>query len=310
MGRMRGCMRGLACISPWGSKSVALGGREEAFMSSLVHRIPGMAASERGYASFLNKLRTDVFDHVTTGWLSAGLNPDTNMKAFKDLAKYINHSTGRGDLGKFDRFAVELNALFFSPKFQMSRLQLGKDLVTSDPAVRKIIAADAAAFVGTGLLVLSLAKAGGADVELDPRATDFGKIRIGNSRVDFSGGILAACPVRCAGNDGRTRERRAYQWYRQNGGRCELPEKQSVPGCWPDVGLLAGQTMVGERIEPSLGEVPEQVWNTMAPIFLQDLQAAIQFQGLDASTPLIGTAAFFGAGVSTYPQMQAINRFG
>jgi hypothetical protein len=42
--------------------------------------------------------------------------------------------------------------------------------------------------VGASTAILSLAKMGGAEVETDPRSSDFGKVVIGNTRFDVTGG--------------------------------------------------------------------------------------------------------------------------
>ena len=49
-----------------------------------------------------------------------------------------------------------------------------------------MVARDLAIFVGTGVSILAALKlSGAADVEVDPRSANFGKVRVGNTRLDF-----------------------------------------------------------------------------------------------------------------------------
>jgi hypothetical protein len=58
-----------------------------------------------------------------------------------------------------------------------------------EPTVRKEAIKSLLGFAATGTSLLALAKAGGADVVTDPRNADFGKIKVGNTRVDPWGGF-------------------------------------------------------------------------------------------------------------------------
>ena len=71
----------------------------------------------------------------------------------------------------------------------MSRIHRPLRVFTSTPAVRKIVAGDLVAFVGANIGALALARQlHGTDIELDPRSSDFGKVRLGDTRIDIHGG--------------------------------------------------------------------------------------------------------------------------
>ena len=175
---------------------VMLGSREESFMSSYAERIPllgkGIKASERAYIGFLNKLRFDVFADLVNKADSLDLDPRKNRDLTKAIADFINNATGRGTLpGSLSKASVALNSIFFSPRLIMSRLNLLNPLyyVKQDPFVRKEALKSLFTFVGVGVTVLSLAKILEADVGTEPRSSDFGKIKIGNTRIDVWGGF-------------------------------------------------------------------------------------------------------------------------
>lgn len=170
-----------------------LTGREEAFMSNLAEKIPifGKLAkgSNRAYTGFLNKMRVDLFDDFVK---TAELNGIKSEKYFDDAAKFVGSATGRGNLPKMlEGSAPALNSIFFSPRLMASRISLinPQFYMKLEPTVRKEALKSLGAFVGTGMSILALAKANGAEVSTDPRSADFGKIKIGNTRYDIWGGF-------------------------------------------------------------------------------------------------------------------------
>ena len=175
--------------------------REEAFMSGLADRIPVVGktlikGSERAYSMGLNKIRVDMYNRFADMMEARGLTVENSPKQYKQMAHYINNATGRGDLGSFlNKSAPILNALFFSPRLIASRVNMLTYLLqprfyrTVPKEVRKAYLMDMAKFVGLGISVLGLASLNGADVEGDPRSSDFGKIKQGNTRWDIWGGF-------------------------------------------------------------------------------------------------------------------------
>ncbi|HPW22273.1 MAG TPA: hypothetical protein PLE61_15845 [Vicinamibacterales bacterium] len=170
--------------------------REEDFATnffSRLKRIPGLAlyvkgieGSERAYSTGLNKLRADTFDHYADLLDEQGAATPENLRA---LANYINIATGRGNLGSLAPAARQLAAVFFAPRYAISRFQLLGTLVRAPAPVRALIARDLVRWFGANMGILSLAVLAGASVEWDPRNSDWGQIRIGNSRADLWAGF-------------------------------------------------------------------------------------------------------------------------
>lgn len=168
--------------------------QEEAYQSRWARHIPGVAASQRAYEVFLNKVRMDTFSALVDGL--GGAQKVTPQEA-RAIANYINVVTGRGNFRGHDAAAAALSQLFFSPRFVVSRFQQlagqpiwGKDARQS-PRVQRLIAKEYAKWA-TGLAIIyGLAVASSSDsVEADPRSSSFGKIRVGNTRFDMSAGLL------------------------------------------------------------------------------------------------------------------------
>ena len=188
---------GLALTSKEGKN---LSQREEAFLGTWAEKIPllgrGVKASNRAYVGFLNKLRADVFDDLVKKYHAAGIDVTGkgNEKALKDIAKFVNAATGRGSLGNFSQAAAELSNAFFSPRLLSSRVTMlnPNTYVKLDPIVRKEAIKSLVSFGAIATTVASLAAMMFPDdvtVELDPRSSDFAKIKAGNTRYDILGGF-------------------------------------------------------------------------------------------------------------------------
>lgn len=163
--------------------------REEMFGARLIEKVPVIGevvkASNRHMVTHLNLLRTAAFD----GFLAK--YPNATHAELTAWADYVNIASGRGNLGRFSAVANELSIGFFAPRFAVSRFQTPLSVLKhwKQPRVRKEIAKDMVALTSTGLMALVLADLAGAEVSLDPRNPDFGKIRIGDTRIDIWGGL-------------------------------------------------------------------------------------------------------------------------
>lgn len=179
--------------------------REEDFQAPLLERafkvagvdvnVPGrlIRASGRAYVGFLNKLRLDVAKSMMKSAQDAGYTPTQDL--VEKIVKYVNAGTGRGGLGPLQGAANALNTVFFSPRLMASRVNLMTKILQlsfyekNNAFIRQQYWRDAFSFVALGSTVLGLAKLAGADVGDDPRSSDFGKIKIGNTRLDIWGGF-------------------------------------------------------------------------------------------------------------------------
>lgn len=169
---------------------------EEQFVGGLAEKVPilgkGVAASDRAYTGVLTKLRADVADHIIGNLESAGIRTsEMSQKQLEDIGRFINTASGRGDLGSLEKHAQTLSTALFSPRLWKSRLDMLNPLYYAklDPVARKYAIQSAASFAGIATAVLGIAAAAGAQVGTDPRSSDFGKIKVGNTRYDILGGF-------------------------------------------------------------------------------------------------------------------------
>lgn len=296
-------------ISPTGF-AAKLSAKEEVYMSRIAESLPFgvgkvVAASERAFATFLNQQRREVFILQAKKWIRRGITPTTNPKAFSDYAKFVNHATGRGSLEQMKPGALTLmNALFYSPRFQVSRVQVIGDLVSPKTTwiARKAIARDLAEFYATGLGVMGMSKAGGADVEMDWRSSDFGKIKVGNTRYNYWGafqpmarltGQMLSGEIKQTGT-GKIKDKAQLELL-SNFLRTKLAP---VPSLGWDI--KTGETFRGEPVEPTKEFIAKRTLEMITPLFIQDCYDAWRYQGMDAQFPLSSGLAFTGIGVQTW----------
>jgi hypothetical protein len=166
--------------------------REEAFMSNLAEKIPGIGkiikASGRAYTGFLNRMRADVFDQMVQSYKNVG--GDVNDSSFlSSLGEFVNTATGRGSLGKLERVAPVLGQGFFSARKLVATVQTLNPLfyVRQHPQVRKEALYTMLSYLGGATLLTQMSKLAGAEVGDDPTSTDFGKIKFGNTRFNLYG---------------------------------------------------------------------------------------------------------------------------
>jgi HAMP domain-containing protein len=201
------------------AKLAVVGPYEEEFPEAWIEKVPiagrPFKSSQNAYTAFVQKTRADVFDYYLGLAEKAGLDIN-DPEILQPIGRLVNSLTGRGDLGDYNPGAFT-NNVFFSLRFLKSHIDvLGGQAITGAVKRGKAHepkteadreARDAAArfvrkrailnlvkiLVAQGVILATaqaIAKAFGIDdaVEWDPRSSDFGKIKIGNTRFDVSGG--------------------------------------------------------------------------------------------------------------------------
>lgn len=283
--------------------------REEGFVSKYTEKIPGIAISNRAYAGYLNSLRVDVFAKGVDILKDAGYTEQNNPQAFKDWASFINNATGRGNLGKFGEAAAPLlNRFLFSPRLLASRFNIMKGTLTGyaglDPKVRMLAMGDTLKFISFGLTVLGIAAAAGAEVELDPRSTDFMKMKIGNTRYDIWGGFQSLVRTIAQLASGHIKMP-SGKIQELNSGEYGAPTYVDVIGKFfrgkesPTIAAAhnigAGTNLIKEPVTPQ-GEA----LRLMIPLYAQDIASLYQSEGISGVAK--GTIpALVGIGVQSYP---------
>ena len=301
----------LAITNPTAS---SLGAREDLFISRMLQKIPGVGHivkfAERSYVGFLNKLRVDTFSLYADEFISKGFTPTKNPKMFEAAAGVVNTFSGRGTLGSLKKSAKSLNTLFFSPRLISARFHAlsPRWYMKMPKPVRMRALKDFSKFVAVGLTTLTLIELFGGDdveVEADPRSSDFGKIRIGNTRWDIWGGFQQWARTFTQFASGETKSTVT--------GEIRVLERDKFP-------FTTRKDVLQRFIENKLGPIPalvkelmggaktfsgeDMTWqNTikekLIPMYIQDITDAYKEDGLEMAIRA-GVPAFFGVGVQTW----------
>lgn len=268
--------------------------REELFIGRFAERIPGFGrivrASSRAMVTTLNLLRVAAFDSFVQN------HPETTADQRKAYAQYVNAASGRGNVKWSPSTVKTLNAVFFAPRYAVSRFQALYSPIKNfnDPTVRNAIAKDFGALVGTGMAAMGLAALAGAEVSLDPSESDFGKIVIDDTRIDLWGGLQQ--PARLIAQ--------AALLVPQKAGLVELERDidpldsgmkflsyKLSPAVTVPLALASGENIIGQE-----QDIPETLIRSVVPLTLQEAwDVARENESVAAGA---GAAVLGGLGVS------------
>ena len=281
---------------------------EETTGSKLAEMIPGVKASSRAYQGFLTKLRFDTFNRMMQDLANTGVNIQQDIAKGKQLAEFINNSTGRGSLGKMEKHAWVLNEAFFAPRLMAAKLRRYAQIfqpsfyMKTEPQVRNAALKSIISTAAFGIMAGELMKMAGATVNNDPTNSDFRKIRFGNTRLDPFGGdqqyIVAAARM-LTGNHtspatNRTTRPKDVNEYFVNMGKTvgEFGMNKVSPAVGFAAQILTGKNRAGGKLN-----IPDAAVESTVPLLLQDLEKIYQE---DPGLLPLGILPFLGVGVQTF----------
>lgn len=298
---------------------------EENFMGNWFKQLPRwtvvgplLRASERSYNTFLNKLRADTFDTAVRQFNIS----ETDTASLRALAANINTFTGRSTLPTraLEQGAPALNTLLFAPRFMMSRFKVA----TGQPlwggtAKSRLAALDTyARTLGGVATIYALAQMSGGEVETDPRSSDFGKIRMGDTRLDPLGGLSQVTTFLTRLTTGETKTAKGKLVPLRETMR---PLEGTSAGAKGKPNMIVGGTgdvlknFLRSKLNPAAGTVwnalegkditgkpvtpASTLVNTTVPISYQDILSTMEKQGVPRGAALF-TLSLFGMGLNTY----------
>lgn len=288
-----------------------LSAKEEQFMNNLAEKIPFVGklikGSERAYVSYLNKMRVDLFQQGVDVLEQQGKTFANSPEDYKGLASWVNNSTGRGKIGVLETAAPVLNSVLFSPRLLASRINLMNPVYYAKlpKEVRISALKDITKFVGFGLSVLAIAKLAGADVENDPRSSDFAKIKIDDTRYDIWGGFQQYVRFFSQIITGQSKSTNTGKLEDLSGSGLFGATRATILGRFlrgklapiPAISLdfLSGRKATGEPTTVS-GEIE----GGLTPLIYQDIKSMIQLKKDPALIFTTSLLATFGVGTNTY----------
>lgn len=294
-----------------------IGKREEAFQSSYAEKlVPGVKLSARAYTGMANQLRYNVGSKLLDMAEAQGGNPRVNSWEAENIAKLTNMLTGRGSLdfgrlGNYEQAAPLLNGIFFSPRLTVSRLDLltqplhlltnPKSYLGAEGFARRQALKALFRFTAGTSIILGAAKLAGANVGTDWTSSDFGKIKVGNTRVDITGSMQQY--GRMAGQliTGKYTSSTTGKEYTLGEGykpmtRLDILGRQFEAKEAPVLSFITdmarGTDLVGNKTT-----IGGELYQRLVPMVIQDLTDLYKS---DPSLLPLGALGIFGAGIQTY----------
>lgn len=293
--------------------------REEAFASKWIQNIPVIKGSQRAYEGFLNDLRFNRFVDLLDAYKKAGRDIRNKPNELKALAKIISDSTGRGTTSNIHTGALinTLSTALFSPRLMLSRVKVLLNPIRTDISMDARIEAikSIATIAGITTTLVGMAALAGLDVEDDPTSSDFGKIKVGKSRFDVTGGLAPYVTLISRIVLGRTKSTITDISREINTGKptdknvvdltFDFISNKTSPFASVIRDYMRGSTFDGDKIALNLPleEQARYIAGSFVPFLYKDtVEAYLQASGQDS--PNIGLSALgasvFGIGVNTY----------
>lgn len=184
----------------------------------------------------------------------------------------------------------------FAPRWATSRVSVPFTMVTGHPEVRKIAAKNILGFIGANAALAAFLKLSGvADVSFDRKSSDFGKIRIGNTRFDAWSGFqqwaVMTFRVADALAKGDLKQARAVAVRFGEG------KLAPFPGLINDI--TKGRTYLGDEIATDPNGIAKQAWDRFAPMIAQDVVDVVREDGAWLAGVAL-PAGVLGIGVQSY----------
>jgi hypothetical protein len=278
--------------------------REDEFMSPLLDKIPLLKGSERSYVGFLNGLRADLFYNMVGSARLAGENVEKGSPVLEDLGRVVNAFTGTADVGKFESASEIANAVNFSFR------KTGGDITMMNPltyikgsktarqeALRSMIGS-----LGISVGLLTGAKLAGFGVETDPRSSDFGKIKIGDKRIDVTGGRASLLTLLARVITGQSKSTttgvistmgQGYKPQTRMGTILNWERNKLSPTASAIVDMLVGTDFSGNKTT-----LQGEAYRLFTPMLIQD---AIDLSNSNHGIDFMGTAlSLFGIPTTSY----------
>lgn len=289
--------------------------REEQMQTTLAEKIPVIGKMIKGfqqaYTARANEVRFNRAINLIEAAKLEGRDSGKGTQLSKDIMKVINDFSGSADLGGNDKYrniGPLLNTVLYSARNLKATVNILNPYtyVKLDPFARKVALRQFAGSVSVAITILGLARLMGADVETDPRSAEFGKMKIGNTRIDFTGGKASLITLysRLLTNKTKTISGDVVPLGERYGSttRLDVTEKfirtklAPIPSFMADV--LAGSNVVGDPVNTPM-ETLSDAGQRVYPMIVGDTLSLLKDEEYGKAFG-ITLLNIFGNNVSTY----------
>jgi hypothetical protein len=259
---------------------------------------------------------------------AAELNPYNNLVLAKEIGDFVNTATGQapkkihivpyGRPHNLESASKVLNATMFSPGlfFSRARMLSPATYIMASPQVRKQYLQSALAMAGAWYAFTELMKNSGQDdvtVSNDPTNSDFGKVRIGNTRLDPGGGFLQFLVLYGrAWKGGYTSSSNPEQGLHQFGKGYQPETQRSNVERFLSNKLNPAMKFIYDWADASEGRpfhMGDRTLQLFVPLFAQDLWTIGKSDPDLLGGMMQSLGPLFGLGTQTYSKGESISKF-
>lgn len=281
---------------------------EEQYPTSLPERIPGVGRVFKGsnvaFTGSAIRMRTGLYDLLSKTAKDSGVKWDDNQ--IKDIGNLINSLTARGKIGKTGELGV-VKLVLWAPRMLKGNYDvltghtLGQGLETA--FARKQAALNWTKIIATSAAIITIANAiKPGSAETDPRSSDFGKIKIGNTRFDFSAGAGSLITLASRILTGKYKSSTTGQITSYG---TKIGQKSAFDAV---IDFLVGKEnppasvitdyLKGQNFQGKPPTLPDEIYRSNTPI---DLQNLIKFKDGHSADQILGFISdFLGGSSNTY----------
>lgn len=274
---------------------------ERSFVDRMLLKVPGVKQSERTFRLGIGGLRFDLQDNFYKAFKKGGQSDE----AIGEMLKFFNRATGRGTLGPWNKEGPILSQIFYAIRLVASRPQAAAHLFnTKSGAVRLLAARTVLGYAGMVAGGLYLAKLAGADVEVDSRSANWGKLKVGDTRVDLTAGfgpiirLAARVSTEIAGGKGVKTDIGDFRDTDIRDALGIFIESKLAPSVSLGVDVAKGEAFGGRKLRADWETVRTEALNRATPLFVQSIVEAIRVGGWPQAPLALGEMV--GLGTMTY----------
>ena len=205
------------------------------------------------------------------------------------MAAIINWGTGRGPnpfafvKGSGSIKVADLfNVAFFAPRFTSagpSFLVGGAIKSGRNEAVSKVWASNAASFMQSSIMWLRFMDMAGAEIEMNPASSDFGKGKMGQHRFDFFGGYLPLARYFYQTTTGKRKSLGTGQTYdiERHEPLMRWIESKLSPTGAAGLDTFTGEDFLGETVDwGSVDGLTNELKDRLVPMIIGDFMEAME----------------------------------
>ena len=283
---------------------------EEQFPSLLPERVPVLGkvfkASDVAFRGSALRMRTGLFDLLTKQMEENGVDI-TDPYQLKSIGTVINSLTARGQWGKRGEMGG-VRLVLWAPRMIKGNIDVltahtGQDISSF---ARKQAGINLLKIITETALFMMIANAlRPKSIEYDPRSSDFGKLKIGDTRFDFTGGAgsLVTLAARLITNSTKNPTTGEIKQYGSGFGQAsrfdiliDFLSNKTTPFARRIVDRLRGRTYEFEKPRLLKPYVGSEIYSLTTPIAIQNF---VELKD-DASADRVAGAIADVIGISTY----------